>query len=179
MGGDEILVTQGQGLKGRKKRNYTQKKRNAYKVDDNGNYGRLVLNMPRLYNEFVVEAFDPSIGSVVYERQGDKGIIDLLRKRNNPKANYSQKSIEMFKHLSKLAGLPMHKSSGKAKMTGGLIFTDFKEIKQKLKMLTDARIAGNTSIDLRNRIIEMLDYLLKKNQISRKNYDEYFKTYLN
>ncbi|PFX29617.1 Pulmonary surfactant-associated protein D [Stylophora pistillata] len=144
-GGDKILVTQGQGLKGRK-RKYTQKKRNAYKVDSNGYYGRLRLNIPRLINEMFVEAADPSTGSVVFERQGDKGIVDLLRKRNNPKANYSNKSKEIFKSVTKLAGLPLHKSSGKAKMTGGLIFTDFKELKDKLKMLTAAREAEGEGI---------------------------------
>ncbi|PFX26611.1 Complement C1q tumor necrosis factor-related protein 7 [Stylophora pistillata] len=141
MDGDEILVTQGQGLKGRKKRKYTQPKRNAYKVNGYGQFGGLLINIPRLFNEMVVEASDLSTGQPVYEKQGDKSLINLLTKRHNPKTNYSQKSIEMFKHLSKLAGLPLHKSSGKAKMAGGLIFTDIKEVIEKLKMLTASREA--------------------------------------
>ncbi|PFX21387.1 hypothetical protein AWC38_SpisGene14143 [Stylophora pistillata] len=75
------------------------------------------------------KASDPSTGAVVYERQGDRGIVDLLTKRYNPKRQYSSKAIQIFKDLSKLANIPTHKSSGKSKLTGGAIFSDFKDLK--------------------------------------------------
>ncbi|PFX20965.1 hypothetical protein AWC38_SpisGene14566 [Stylophora pistillata] len=142
-----MLVTQGQGLKGHKdskskgsKRKYAQKKRNAYKVDSKGQYGGLLINPTRLINEMVVEACDPSTGAVVYERQGDKGIVDLLTKRCNPKGQYSSKATQIFKDLNKLANIPVHKSSGKAKLLerviGGAIFSDFKDLENKLITLT-------------------------------------------
>lgn len=34
--------------------NYKQKKRNANKID-NGQYGKLMINVPRLMNEMVIE----------------------------------------------------------------------------------------------------------------------------
>ncbi|PFX21869.1 hypothetical protein AWC38_SpisGene13598 [Stylophora pistillata] len=92
------------------------------------------------------EWFKSSTGAVVYERQGDKGIVDLLTKRCNPKGQYSSKAIQIFKDLNKLANIPMHKSSGKAKLLerviGGAIFSDFKDLKDRLIKLTGSIDAG-------------------------------------
>ncbi|PFX30932.1 hypothetical protein AWC38_SpisGene4287 [Stylophora pistillata] len=52
------------------------------------------------------------------------------------------------------------------------------EIKEKLKMLTATREAGNTSIGIRNGIIEIIDYLLRENEISKKQYNAYIQRYL-
>ncbi|DAC81727.1 TPA_asm: hypothetical protein, partial [Stylophora coral adintovirus] len=172
----KILVTQ-QG-KGHTKRKYTQKKRNAYKVDIvDGQYGGLLINPNRLINEMVVEAINPSTGSLVYERHGDKSLVDLLTKRFNPKKNYSPLAVQIFRDLNKLANLPMHKSSGKAKL-GGAIFSDFKDLKDRLIKLSGSIDAGNSSIQLRNEAIEILDHLLKNNKISKKQYSEYIQDHL-
>lgn len=186
-GGDKIFVTQeGKGHKAHKshkgKRKYAQKKRNAYKVDSKGQYGGLLINPTRLINEMVVEACDPSTGAVVYERQGDKGIVDLLTKRCNPKGQYSSKAIQIFKDLNKLANIPVHKSSGKAKLPerviGGAIFSDFKDLENKLITLTGSIDAGNSSIQLRNEAMEILDHLLKKKKITKEHYDAYIQKHL-
>ena len=173
--GADILVTQ-KG-KGHSKRKYTQKKRNAYKIYK-GQYGGLLINPLRLRKEMVVEASNPSTGAVVYERQGDKAIVDLLTKRYNPKGNYSPNAIQIFKDLSKLANIPIHKSSGKSKLVnGGTIFSDFKDLKDRLIKLTGSISAGNSSIQLRNEAIEILDHLLKKNKISEEHYSAYIQKY--
>ena len=191
--GADILVTQkGKGLT---KRKYTQKKRNAYKIEGaRGQYGGLLINPLRLLKEMVVEATDPKSGAVVFERQGDKGIVDLLTKRFNPKGNYSPKALQIFNDLSKLANIPFHKSSGKSKLLRGAspsprfahrgspsspyfaisnpsigadpskgftsrrgargagpstIFSDVKDLTDRLIKLTGSIKAGNSSIQLR------------------------------
>ena len=138
-----------------------------------------------------VEARDPATGAVVFERQGDKGIVDLLTKRFNPKGNYSQKALQIFNDLSKLANIPFHKSSGKSKLLTGdsnlkggargagpsTILSSFKDLKDRLILLTGNISAGNSNIQLRNEVIEILDHLLKKNKISKKQYNAYYKKY--
>ena len=157
--GEKILVTQ-KG-KGHSKRKYKQKKRNAYKVNK-GQYGGLFINPLKLINEMFVEASDPSTGDVVYERRGDKTIVDLLTKRYNPKGYYSPNALQIFTDLNKLANIPIHKSSGKSKLTGGAVmFTNYQDMKDRLVKIVGSINAGNTSIQLRNEAIEILDYLLK------------------
>ena len=88
-GGEKILITQkGKGVA--PSRRYAQKKRNAYKIEG-GAFGGLLINPLRLLKEMVVEARNPTTGAVVFERQGDKGLVDLLTKRFNPKETIHRK----------------------------------------------------------------------------------------
>ena len=96
-------------------RKYRQSKRNAYKIDKEGQYGGLMINVPRLLNEMVVEAVKG--GSIVYEQPADKSLVDLLTKKYRSNANaYSSKAIQIFQDLSRLAKMPKHRSSGKSKL---------------------------------------------------------------
>lgn len=176
--GQTLLPQSGEGI-----RKYKQSPRNAYKIDKSGQYGTLMINVPRLMNEMVVEAAKG--GSIIYEQKADKSLINLLTKRYNPHSTYSDRAIQIFQDLSTLANLPVHKSSGKSKLlhsppqSGGQIyFTSPQELIKRLTLLTGSRLAGNTNIQMRNEIWEILDYLLKHNEISRLKYDAYIQKYL-
>ena len=77
----EGLKTVGKGI-------YTQKKRNAYKVNpQNGTYGNFIIDLPKLYGQLKVIAHMD--GKKVYDKIGDFDTIDLLTKRFNSKKKYS------------------------------------------------------------------------------------------
>ena len=65
----------------------------------------------------------------------------------------------------------------KANWQGGTIFSDFKDLKDRLFKLTGSFNAGNSSIQLRNEAIEILDHLLKKNKISKEQYNAFIQKY--
>ena len=173
-------------------RKYKQPARNAYKINKEGQYGGLMINVPRLMNEMVVEVVKG--GSIVYEQAADKSLVDLLTKKYRSNANaYSSKAIQIFQDLNKLAKMPKHRSSGKSKLlelrgssrvvpspqSGGQIYyTSPKDLMKRLNLLTGTRVAGNTNISLRNEIWEILDHLLKNEKISKKQYDVYIKKHL-
>ena len=129
-------------------RKYKQPKRQAYKVNKkDGQYGGLYINYPKMIDEHVVEACKH--GSVVYENRCDKSLIDLLTKRFNPKKRYSAKAIQIFNDLNMLSSIPKHKSSGKAKLSGGLMYyTNCDDLLNRLKLLVGTRRAGNNNIPL-------------------------------
>ena len=172
-----ISPTTGKGI-----RRYKQPKRNAYKIDaSTGQYGGLMINVPRLLNEMVVEAITTNGGSVVYEKQGDRSLVDLLTKRFNPKKQYSSRVIQIFNEFNRLSGMPEHRSSGKSKLTvngGAIYYTSPEELMKRLTLLTGTRHAGNNNIQLRNEIWEILDHLLKLEIISKKDYNVYVQKYL-
>ena len=58
---------------------YTQKRINAYKIDSNGRYGNLIIDLPKLFGLLRVIAHVD--GKKVYGKQGDFDTIDLLTKR--------------------------------------------------------------------------------------------------
>ena len=64
---------------------YTQRRRNAYKIDQNGNYGNLVIDLPKLYGQLKMIAYKD--GKKIYDKQADFDTIDLLTKRFRNKKN--------------------------------------------------------------------------------------------
>ena len=49
---------------------------------------------------------------------------------------------------------------------------------QRLTLLTGSKRAGNTSIQLKNEIWQIIDYLLKQGIISKSQHDKYVNTHL-
>ena len=172
-------------------RKYKQPARNAYKIDKEGQYGGLMINVPRLMNEMVVEAAKGE--KIIYEQQADKSLVDLLTKRYRSDLNtYSSKAKQIFQDLNKLANMPKHRSSGKSKLLnerlaprpvtplrgGQIYFTSPEDLMKRLTLLTGTRVAGNTNLELRNEISEILDHLLKNEIISKKQYDGYIQKHM-
>ena len=158
-------------------RQYRHPKRNAYKIN-NGQYGDMAINLPRLMNEMIVEVQNGS-GQVVYQDMADKSLIDLLTKRYNPKRRYSNQAIKVFNNLNMLSNIPKHRSSGKSNLIGGqIIYSDPEDLMKRLTLLTGSRRAGNTNIALRNEVWQIIDHLLKKGIIKKTQYDLYVKNHL-
>ena len=59
---------------------YTQPKRNAYKISQKGQYGGLVIDLPKLLGHLKVAAHKN--GQEVYNKQADFDTLDLLTKRS-------------------------------------------------------------------------------------------------
>ena len=71
------------------KGSYTQKKRNASKINpQTGVYGNVNIDVPKLYGQLKLIAHKD--GRKVYEKQVDFDTLDLLTKRFNSKKKYSQ-----------------------------------------------------------------------------------------
>ena len=157
-------------------RKYKQPKRNAYKING-GCYGQLMINIPRLRDEYVVEVHKG--GQILYEDKGDKSLVDLLTKRFNPKKRYTSKAIRIFNDLNMLSNMPKHKSSGKSNLIGAsVIYSTSEDLMKRLTLITGTRRAGNNNLSLRNEAWEILDHLLEQCVITKAQYDAYVKKYL-
>ena len=74
----------------------------------------------------------------------------------------------------------MKKGSGlKKKKRGGNIvfFNDVKQLLKKLELILGEILAGNTSIEMRNTGVAILDILLKTSNINKAQYEKLYKTY--
>jgi hypothetical protein len=116
----------------------------------------------------------------------DPDLIYLLTKRYNPKKQYSPKAVETFTKMVELSGLNPTMHTGKLKLLqGGSIpgcskqyFSSIDELIDRLSLLTASVDAGNTSIDVKNEISEILDILLSKKCLTRQQHQQLYKTYL-
>ena len=85
---------------------YTQKKRNAYKINPNtGVYGNVNIDVPKLYGQLKLIAHKD--GKKVYDKQVDFDTLDLLTKRFNRK-KYSPLSKMVFDDLNRISDIPIH-----------------------------------------------------------------------
>ena len=100
---------------------YTQKKRNAYKVNKNGKYGNLIIDLPKLFGQLKVIVHMNN--KKIYDKQADFDTIDLLTKRFNSKKKYSDLSKMIFNELNTLSQIPIHRTSNKYKRLGsGVVY---------------------------------------------------------
>ena len=114
-------------------------------------------------------------GSLVYQADADKSLIDLLTKRFNPKTKYSLNAVRIFNDLNQLSNMPKHKSSGKGRMVGSSVFhyNSPEQLTDRIKILIGSMAAGNNSPVLRNDLSQINDELLKLEQLI-KSYMKHF-----
>ncbi|CAH3150418.1 unnamed protein product [Pocillopora meandrina] len=116
---------------------YTQPKRNAYKISQRGQYGGLVIDLPKLYGHLNVVAHKN--GQKVYDKQADFDTLDLLTKRFNSKKKYSELARSVFNDLNRLSEIPIHRTSKKQKVGVSLSHDFTTKFKEPIKLSYDMK----------------------------------------
>ena len=157
---------------------YTQKKRNAYKILQKGQYGGLVIDLPKLQGQLKVIAHKN--GQKVYDKQADFDTLDLLTKRFNSKKNYSELARSVFSDLNRLSKIPIHRTSKKySKLGSGVVYyNNPKDLLSRLELLGGSMSAGNNSSDVREEFVKIVHRLNKLNVINNKQVNDLIKEYL-
>ena len=168
---EEGVKTIGEGI-------YTQKKRNAYKISQRGQYGGLVIDLPKLYGHLKVVAHKN--GQKVYDKQADFDTLDLLTKRFNSKKKYSELARSVFNDLNRLSEIPIHRTSKKySKLGSGVVYyNNPKDLLSRLELLGGSMSAGNNSSDVREEFVNIVHLLNKLNVIDNKQMNNLLKKYL-
>ena len=72
----------------------------------------------------------------------------------------------------------MMEGSGLKKRGGNIVFfNDVKHLIKKLELIVGEILAGNTSIEMRNTGVAILDMLLRKSEINKAQHEKLYKTY--
>ena len=139
----------------------SQRKRNAYKIGQEGSYGNLTIDLPKLMGQLKLVAHKN--GSKVYDKVVDFDTIDLLTKRFNSRKNYSDLSKRVFEDLNSLSEIPIHKTSKKYQKIGSGVkfFSDSNDLMTRLELLVGEMNAGNDSTDVRDEFVEIVHMLHK------------------
>ena len=88
-----------------------QLKRQSYKITKDRRYGNLDIDINQIFGFNRLIAMKGL--QVVIDERVDDDFIELITKRYNPRKTYSVKTENLFKHLTEMSGLPMHKTSSK------------------------------------------------------------------
>ena len=142
----------------------TQQKNKKY-LNKIINKAKIKRNQLKGYKTSITKQFNSGLISEAMKQQENKR-IDNARKTLNEYIKHYENKIETIK------------GSGRKKQKGGnvIFFNKPKELIKK-NLIVGEILAGNTSIDMRNMGVSILDMLLKISTINRSQYDKLYKQY--
>ena len=113
-----------------------------------------------------------------YSQEFKKGNIGEAQKTMEYKRIDNARAVlnQYIKHYENK--VKMMKGSGVKKRGGNIMFfNDVKQLLKKLELIVGEILAGNTSIEMRNTGVAILDMLLKTSKINKAQHEKLYKTY--
>ena len=155
---------------------YLQSKRNAYKISSGGQYGNLIIDVPKLMGQLHLVA--KKDGNKVLDKKVDFDTLDLLTKRFNSKKKYSDLSKMIFNELNKLSEIPIHRSSKKySKIGSGIIYyNDVNDLIDRMELLGGSIMAGNDGA--KSEFSEIVHKLFQLGKIDNGKLNDLLKVYV-
>ena len=159
-------------------------KRQSYKLTQDGKYGSLNIDLNQLtgFNKLIVS----KNSNIIINQDVDDDFIELITKRYNSKKTYSKQSIDLFNELTKLSGLPLHKTSSKFKKLikpsnncscdNQVIeyYNDPNELLNELEIIIGSLKSGNNSPMLLNKGIKIIDELFQKGNLNLERHKKLY-----
>ena len=124
-----------------------------------------VRNQLKGHKSHVTQKFNKGIIGEAQKTLDNKR-IDTMRAVLNQFIKYYENKVKMMK------------GSGLKKRGGNIVFfNDVKQLLKKLELIVGEILAGNTSIEMRNTGVAILDMLLKTSKINKAQHEKLYKTY--
>ena len=148
------------------------------------------LNQPEMTQKRIKRYVDKQLKNAEFKRHQLKGFKSQVSQAyNKGKISEAQKTLEYkridnarvvlnqyIKHYENK--VKMKKGSALKKRGGNIVFfNDVKQLLKKLELIVGEILAGNTSIEMRNTGVAILDMLLKTSKINKAQHEKLYKTY--
>ena len=148
------------------------------------------LNQPEMTQKRIKRYVDKQLKDAEFKRHQLKGYKSQVSQAyNKGKISEAQKTMDYkridnarvvlnqyIKHYENK--VKMMKGSGLKKRGGNIVFfNDVKQLLKKLELIVGEILAGNTSIEMRNTGVAILDMLLKTSKINKAQHEKLYKTY--
>ena len=146
------------------------------------------LNQPEMTQRKIKKYVNKKLKDAEFKRNQLKGRkTQVSQAYKKGKMGEAQKTLE-FKRIDdarnvlnqfiKHYGNKMKEGSGLKKRGGNIVFfNDAKQLLKKLELIVGEILAGNTSIEMRNTGVAILDMLLKTSKINKAQHEKLYKTY--
>ena len=148
------------------------------------------LNQPEMTQKKIIQYVNKKLKDAEYKRHQLKGYKSQVSQAyNKGKIGEAQKTMD-YKRIDDARAVlnqyikhyenkvKMMKGSGIQKRGGNIVFfNDVKQLLKKLELIVGEILAGNTSIEMRNTGVAILDMLLKSSTINKAQHEKLYKTY--
>ena len=146
------------------------------------------LNQPEMTQQKIKQYVNKKLKDAKLKRYQLNGYKTHISKEyNKGKIDKAQKTLEykriddarnVLNQFIKHYGNKMKEGSGLKKRGGNIVFfNDVKQLLKKLELIVGEILAGNTSIEMRNTGVAILDMLLKTSKINKAQHEKLYKTY--
>ena len=148
------------------------------------------LNQPEMTPRKIKRYIDKKLKDAEFRRNQLKGYKSNISKDyNKGKIGEAQKTMDYKRIDNARAVLNQYikhyankvktmEGSGLKKRGGNIVFfNDVKQLLKKLELIVGEILAGNTSIEMRNTGVAILDMLLKTSKINKAQHEKLYKTY--
>ena len=148
------------------------------------------LNQPEMTQQKIKQYVNKKLKDAEFKRNQLKGLkTKVTRAYKKGKIGEAEKTMDSkridnartvlnqyIKHYQNK--VKSKKGSGLKKRGGNIvIFNDVKQLLKKLELIVGEILAGNTSIEMRNTGVAILDMLLKTSKINKAQHEKLYKTY--
>ena len=148
------------------------------------------LNQPEMTQKRIKRYVDKQLKDAEFKRHQLKGYKSQVSQAyKKGKIGEAQKTLD-YKRIDNASAVlnqyikhyenkvKMKKGSGLKKRGGNIVFfNDVKQLLKKLELIVGEILAGNTSIEMRNTGVAILDMLLKTSKINKAQHEKLYKTY--
>ena len=148
------------------------------------------LNQPEMTQQKIKLYVNKKIKDAQFKRHQLKGYkSQVSQSYNKGKIGEAQKTLD-YKRIDNARAVlnqyikhyenkvEMMKGSGIKKRGGNIVFFNYvKQLLKKLELIIGEILAGNTSIEMRNMGVAILDTLLKSSTINKAQHEKLYKTY--
>ena len=148
------------------------------------------INQPEMTQKKIKLYVNKKLKDAITKRNQLKGYkSQVTQTYNKGKIGEAQKTLE-YKRIDNARAVlnqyikhyenkvKMMKGSGIKKRGGNIVFfNDVKQLLKKLELIVGEILAGNTSIEMRNTGVAILDMLLKTSKINKAQHEKLYKTY--
>ena len=148
------------------------------------------LNQPEMTQKKIKKYVNKKLKEAEFKRNQLKGYkTNVSKDYNKGKISEAQKTLDYKRIDNARAVLNQYikhyankvktmEGSGLKKRGGNIVFfNDVKQLLKKLELIVGEILAGNTSIEMRNTGVAILDMLLKTSKINKAQHEKLYKTY--
>ena len=148
------------------------------------------LNQPEMTQKKIKLYVNKKLKEAEFKRNQLKGYkTNVSKDYNKGKISEAQKTLDYKRIDNARAVLNQYikhyankvktmEGSGLKKRGGNIVFfNDVKQLLKKLELIVGEILAGNTSIEMRNTGVAILDMLLKTSKINKAQHEKLYKTY--
>ena len=148
------------------------------------------INQPEMTQRKIKKYVNKKLKDAEFKRNQLKGYkTNVSKDYNKGKISEAQKTLDYKRIDNARAVLNQYikhyenkvktmEGSGLKKRGGNIVFfNDVKQLLKKLELIVGEILAGNTSIEMRNTGVAILDMLLKTSKINKAQHEKLYKTY--